>query len=232
MQRHSTDEGVFIRSLATRGYLGGISRSTHDVINVMDAMGKDVVIVETVGVGQDEVDIVNTAHTSIVVTVPGFGDGVQVIKAGILEIADIFVINKCEQEGAEKLEQELRVMMEMAPPRQDGWPPPVFKTEAVLEKGIFEVVYGISQHRTCLIESKRLQGKNQLRAKKHFLKLLQTRLLESAMDRIEVDKHLDTVIEELVERKVNPYTMVEDIVKKQLKGRVRREHGGRGKTQD
>jgi LAO/AO transport system kinase len=232
MQRHSTDEGVFIRSLATRGYLGGISRSTHDVINVMDAMGKDVVIVETVGVGQDEVDIVNTAHTSIVVTVPGFGDGVQVIKAGILEIADIFVINKCEQEGAEKLEQELRVMMGMAPPRQDGWPPPIFKTEAVLEKGIFEVVYGISQHRTCLIESKRLQGKNQLRAKKHFLKLLQTRLLESAMDRIEVDKHLDTVIEELVERKVNPYTMVEDIVKKQLKGRVRREHGGRGKTQD
>jgi len=232
MQRHSTDEGVFIRSLATRGYLGGISRSTHDVINVMDAMGKDIIIVETVGVGQDEVDIVNTAHTSIVVTVPGLGDGVQVIKAGILEIADIFVINKCEREGAEKLEQELRVMMEMASPRQHGWVPPIFKTEALLEKGIFEVVYGISQHRNRLIESKILQGKNRLRARKHFLKLLQTRLLESTLERIEADEHLDHVVQELVDRKVNPYTIVEDIMREQLKSHVRCDHEGKGKTPD
>lgn len=232
MQRHSTDEGVFIRSLATRGYMGGISRSTHDIINVMDAMGKDIILVETVGVGQDEVDIVNAAHTSIVVTVPGLGDEVQVIKAGILEIADIFVINKCEREGAEKLEQELRAMMEMAPPRQDGWTPPIFKTEAVLEKGIFELVYGISQHRNSLIESKKLQSKNRLRAKKHFLKLLQTRLMESILERVEEDKKLDQVLEKLVNRKVNPYTMVENIMREQLKSQVRSDHGGQGETQD
>jgi LAO/AO transport system kinase len=206
MQRHSTDEGVFIRSLATRGYLGGISRSTDDLINVMDAMGKDIIIVETVGVGQDEVDIVNTAHTSIVVTVPGLGDEVQVIKAGILEIADIFVIN--------------------------GWVPPIFKTEAVLEKGIFELVYGVSRHRNALIESQKLQGKNRLRARKHFLKLLQTRLLESILGRIEEDKSLDQILQELVDRKVNPYVMVENIVSKQLKNRVRTDHGGQKQTPD
>ncbi|NIO05384.1 MAG: methylmalonyl Co-A mutase-associated GTPase MeaB [Proteobacteria bacterium] len=226
MQRHSTDEGVFIRSLATRGYLGGISRSTHDVINVMDAMGKDIIIVETVGVGQDEVDIVDTAHTSIVVTVPGLGDEVQIIKAGILEIADIFVINKCEREGAEKLEQELRVMMEMSSPREDGWIPPIFKTEAVLEKGIFELVYGVSKHNACLIKSKILERKNRLRAEKHFLKLLQTRLLESTLKRVEEQRSLDRVLQELANRRGNPYTMVEEILKEQLKKRrVKRNHG-------
>jgi len=232
MQRHSTDQGVFIRSLATRGYLGGISRSTHDVINVMDAMGKEIIMVETVGVGQDEVDIVNTAHTSVVVMVAGLGDGVQVIKAGILEIADIFVINKCDREGTEKLENELRVMMEMAPPRQDGWTPPIFKTEAIQGRGIFEVVYGVSQHRSCLADSKMLEAKNRLRARKHFLKLLQTRLLESTLEGIEEDIHLERVVQKLVERKVNPYAMVEKIVKDQLKGRVRRDHGGQRETQE
>ncbi len=225
MQRHSTDDGVFIRSLATRGYLGGISRSTHDVVNVMDAMGKDIIIVETVGVGQDEVDIVNTAHTSIVVTVPGLGDEVQVIKAGILEIADIFVINKCEREGAEKLEQELRTMIEMAPPHHDGWVPPIFKTEAVLEKGIFELVYGISRHHTKLVESREIESKNRLRAKKHFLKLLQTRLLESTLKHLEEERTLDQVLQELVDRQGNPYTMVEDILKERLKTTARSNYG-------
>ena len=230
MQRHSTDEGVFIRSLATRGYLGGISRSTHDVINVMDAMGKDVVIVETVGVGQDEVDIVNTAHTSIVVTVPGLGDEIQVIKAGVLEIADIFVINKCEREGADKLEQELKTMMEMAPPRQDGWFPPIFRTEAPRGTGVFDLVYGISRHHRALVDSDGLQERNRLRAEKHFLKLLQARLLDNVLARIDQDRDLDRVLEKLAARKVNPYTMVEEIVGEQLKSQTRCDHGGQEKT--
>src|SRR4030065_140836 len=104
MQRHATDEGVFIRSLATRGSLGGLSRATQDIVHVMDAMGKDLILVETVGVGQDEIDIVHTAHTSMVVMVPGMGDDIQAIKAGIIEIGDLFVINKCEREGADKME--------------------------------------------------------------------------------------------------------------------------------
>jgi LAO/AO transport system kinase len=230
MQRHSTDEGVFIRSLATRGYLGGISRSTHDVINVMDAMGKDVIIVETVGVGQDEVDIVNTAHTSIVVTVPGLGDEIQVIKAGVLEIADIFVINKCEREGADKLEQELKTMMEMAPPRQDDWVPPIFRTEAPRGTGVFDLVYGISRHHRALTDSDGLQERNRLRAEKHFLKLLQARLLDNVLARIDRDRDLDRVLEKLAARQVNPYTMVEEIVGEQLKNQTRCDHGGQGKT--
>ena len=217
MQRHSTDKGVFIRSLATRGHLGGISRSTHDVINVMDAMGKDIVLVETVGVGQDEVDIVNTAHTSVVVTVPGLGDEVQIIKAGILEIGDIFVINKCDREGADKLDQELRAMINMASPRQDGWVPPIFKTEAPSGTGVFDLVYGISRHQRALIESNSLQERNRLRAERHFLKLLQTRLLDNILACLEQDRSLDQVLEKLVAREVNPYTMVEEIMREQLK---------------
>ncbi len=123
MQRHSTDEGVFIRSLATRGWLGGLSRSTQDIVNVMDAMGKGIVLVETVGVGQDEVEIVNTAHTSIVLMVPGMGDDIQAIKAGIIEIGDLFVINKSEREGADKLERDLRMVLEMGKKREKGWTP-------------------------------------------------------------------------------------------------------------
>jgi LAO/AO transport system kinase len=160
MQRHSVDEGVFIRSLATRGSLGGLSRSTNDVIKVMDAMGKDIILVETVGVGQDEVDIVNTAHTSVVVLVPGLGDDIQAIKAGILEIGDIFAINKCEREGADRLERELRATLEMGPKREDGWTPPIFKTEALLGKGIFEFVYGVYRHKEKLMASEHLEKKN------------------------------------------------------------------------
>ena len=114
MQRHTNDAGVFIRSLATRGCLGGLTRSTHDIVNIMDAMGKEVIIVETVGAGQDEVEIANLAHTSIVVLVPGMGDDIQAMKAGIIEIGDIFVINKCEREGAAATEQELRMVLAMS----------------------------------------------------------------------------------------------------------------------
>ena len=134
MQRHSTDEGVFIRSLATRGCLGGLSRSTQDIVNVMDAMGKDIILVETVGVGQDEVEIVNTAHTSIVVLVPGMGDDIQAIKAGIIEIGDLFVINKSDREGADKVERDLRMVLEMGKKREEYWDPIILKTEALLGK--------------------------------------------------------------------------------------------------
>jgi LAO/AO transport system kinase len=131
MQRHATDDGVFIRSLATRGCLGGLTRSTQDIVNVMDAMAKDIIIVETVGVGQDEVDIVNLAHTSVVVLVPGMGDEIQAIKAGIIEIGDIFIINKCDRDGTDKTEYELRMVLEMGKKREDGWEPPIFRTEAI-----------------------------------------------------------------------------------------------------
>src|SRR5512136_1540986 len=177
MQRHSTDEGVFIRSLATRGCLGGLSRSTQDVVNVMDAMGKEIILVETVGVGQDEVEIVNTAHTSIVVLVPGMGDDIQAIKAGIIEIGDLFVINKCDREGADKVERDLRMVLEMGRRREDAWDPLIFKTEAILGKGIFELVYGIYRHRQALEQKNLLGQKLRERTKTTFLQILESELM-------------------------------------------------------
>jgi LAO/AO transport system kinase len=218
MQRHSTDDGVFIRSLATRGSLGGLSRSTNDIIKVMDAMGKDIIIVETVGVGQDEVAIVNTAHTSVVVLVPGLGDDIQAIKAGILEIGDIFVVNKCEREGADRLDRELRATLEMGPKREDGWVPPIFKTEALLGKGIFEFVYGVYRHKEMLVASEHFEKKNAERTKLEFLSVLSSELMESVMGRLKKDKRLDKIIDDLIQKRRNPYSVVEKILNEELKG--------------
>ncbi len=217
MQRHSIDDGVFIRSLATRGNLGGLSRSTNDIIRVMDAMGKDIIIVETVGVGQDEVDIVNTAHTSVLVLVPGLGDDIQAIKAGILEIGDIFVINKCEREGADRLERELRVTLEMNPEREDGWVPLIFKTEALLGKGIFELVYGMYRHREKLMASDHFEKKIVERTKWEFLCILGSELTDTIVERLKKDKRLDKIIDDLIKRKANPYSIVEKILEGELR---------------
>jgi LAO/AO transport system kinase len=136
MQRHSLDEGVFIRSLATRGHFGGLTQSTRSAIAVLDAMGKDYVIVETVGVGQDEVDIVKSAQTTVIVVIPGMGDGIQAIKAGILEVGDLFLINKADRDGADKTLNELRQMIEMGQNRygEGRWKPPILKAEAIFDR--------------------------------------------------------------------------------------------------
>ena len=137
MQRHSTDEGVFIRSLATRGHFGGLTSSTRGAIAVLDAMGKDYILVETVGVGQDEIEIVRAAHTTLIIVIPGMGDDIQAIKAGILEAGDVFVINKSEREGVQKTRQELMMMIEMDKDRgtKGGWKPTIFLTEAGQKPG-------------------------------------------------------------------------------------------------
>ena len=136
MQHHSGDRGVFIRSLATRGALGGLSRSTRDVVNVLDAMGFDRVLIETVGVGQDEVDVAHTAHTSVVVVVPGLGDGVQALKAGLLEIADLFVVNKADRPETPRLVRELETLLELEGGTRDGWAVPICRTVATDGQGI------------------------------------------------------------------------------------------------
>jgi LAO/AO transport system kinase len=217
MQRHATDEGVFIRSLATRGALGGLSRSTQDIVNVMDAMGKDVVLVETVGVGQDEVEIVNTAHTSIVVLVPGLGDDIQAIKAGIIEIGDIFVINKCDREGADKTERDLRMVLEMGRMREDGWEPTLFKTEAILGKGIFELVYGIYRHKQALEQSQTLEKKLRERTKATFLEILESEVMTHFVEKIEKEGKWETLIEDLVKRRTDPYSVVERMMAEEIK---------------
>jgi LAO/AO transport system kinase len=216
MQRHATDEGVFIRSLATRGCLGGLTRSTQDIVNVMDAMGKNIVLVETVGVGQDEVEIVNTAHTSIVVLVPGMGDDIQAIKAGIIEIGDIFVINKCEREGADKMERELRMVLEMGRKREDGWEPLIFKTEAILGKGIFELVYGIYRHKQVLEQSQTLEKKLRERTKVTFLGILETEVMAHFIEKMEKEGQWDKIIDDLMNRRTDPYSMAEKLMTEEL----------------
>ena len=216
MQRHATDEGVFIRSLATRGCLGGLSRSTQDIVNVMDAMGKDIIIVETVGVGQDEVEIVNTAYTSIVVLVPGMGDDIQAIKAGIIEIGDIFVINKCEREGADKTERDLQMVLEMGRKREDGWEPLIFKTEAILGKGIFEFVYGIYRHKQALEGSHALEKKKRGRTKTTFLEVLESEVMAHFIEKMEKEGQLETIIDDLVNRRTDPYSIAERVMTNEL----------------
>ena len=216
MQRHATDEGVFIRSLATRGTLGGLTRSTQDIVNVMDAMGKDIIVVETVGVGQDEVDIVNLAHTSVVVLVPGMGDEIQAIKAGIIEIGDIFVINKCEREGTDKTERELRMVLEMGKKREDGWEPSIFRTEAILGKGVVELVFGIYRHKQVLMQSKALEQKLRERTKNTFLQILQSEVMDRFNRKIEKEGQWDKIINDLMERRTDPYSLTQHMMRSEF----------------
>jgi LAO/AO transport system kinase len=217
MQRHATDEGVFIRSLATRGCLGGLSRSTQDIINVMDAMGKDILLVETVGVGQDEVEIVNTAHTSIVVLVPGLGDDIQAIKAGIIEIGDLFVVNKCDREGADRMERDLRMVLEMGRSRDDSWEPLIFKTEAILGKGISELVDGIYRHKRALEQSQGLEKKLRERTKTTFLEILGSEVITHIVEKMEKEGKWESLIEDLMKRRTDPYSVVERMMAEELK---------------
>jgi len=216
MQRHSTDSGVFIRSLATRGSMGGLSRSTSDILRVMDAMGKDVILLETVGVGQDEVDVVNTAHTSMIVLIPGLGDDIQAIKAGILEIGDIFVINKCEREGAERMEREIMMMLELGARRKDGWEPKIVKTEAIKRKGIKDLMEAIEEHRAFREdpEHKRRFLRKALRIE--LLSNLKDQVSGRIMEALGDEEGLDTVVDEIIDGKVDLYSKSEEILKRVL----------------
>ncbi len=218
MQRHSLDEDVFIRSMATRGHFGGLTPSTRSVINVMDAMGKDYILVETVGVGQDEVDIVRTAHTTMIVLIPGMGDDIQAIKAGILEVGDLFVVNKADRDGADKTVMELRQMLEMGSARGKDWKPPIIKAEAVKNKGIEEVFRAIDEHRTYLMSEGGKHLQEHLRRKMHLelVDLIKQRIIERYIGELEESGELTAVVDELVEKKLDPYTACDRIVQGRL----------------
>lgn len=216
MNRHSCDEGVFIRSLATRGALGGISRSTSDVALVMDALGMDIVIIETVGVGQDEVDIVKEAHTTCVVMVPGLGDDIQAIKAGILEIGDIFVVNKADREGADRTARELGTMLEMRHAVEDNWNPKVMKTEAQRGTGIDELTDEILAHRKFFLSSGTINNFLRERNQRHFMGILRDTLLKKALLFMAKNNSLDSVVTGMSDHHIDPYSAVEEIVSKMM----------------
>ncbi len=225
MQKHFLDEGVFIRSLATRGKFGGLTRSTADAIVVFDAMGKDVIIVETVGVGQDEVDIVHSAHTTILVTVPGLGDEIQAIKAGLMEIGDLFVVNKADREGSSKTVREIRSMLGMSSNRfeADGWMPQVLETVATQERGVEELYQAILNHRAYLTAHGRdkLKKMEETRVRNQLLDLLKEDLMRVALEKIGGVENLNGVVEEIVDRKKDPYRVTMELVDHILGGEGR-----------
>jgi LAO/AO transport system kinase len=211
MQRHSLDPDVFIRSMATRGHLGGLARATNDVVDVLDAAGKDVVLIETVGVGQDEVEVVGTAHTCVVVSVPGLGDEVQAIKAGVLEIGDVFVVNKADREGAGRTATELEMMLHMAPDT-GGWAPKVYKTVATTGEGVQELVAAVHEHKAFLDERDLRRQKGRRRSERAFLALLEETLTARVLRRIQKNGDMDDLIRRIADREIDRYTAVEEII--------------------
>jgi LAO/AO transport system kinase len=214
MNRHSCDEGVFIRSLATRGALGGLSRSTADVALVMDALGMDIIIIETVGVGQDEVDIVKEAHTTCVVMVPGLGDDIQAIKAGILEIGDIFVVNKADRDGADRTARELATMLDMRQPSPGQWNPKVMKTEAQRGVGIEELTDEILTHRDVILASATITDFLRERNQRRFFDVLRDTLFKNALAFVSNSGSLETIVTDICCNRTDPYSAVDDILAK------------------
>jgi LAO/AO transport system kinase len=212
MQEHFADPGIYIRSMATRGSLGGLARTTADVTTVLDASGRDIVVVETVGVGQDEVDIVRLADITVVILVPGMGDDVQTIKAGIMEIADIFVINKSDREGAERVEREIRALQSLAL-RHDGWTPPIVKTVATDGTGVDDLAAAIAAYEAYLQKENLALKKSVQNWQERLVEMLRDVMLEKARAQLG-DGNLARLAVEVAEHKRDPYTLVEEIAAK------------------
>jgi LAO/AO transport system kinase len=217
MQEHFADPGIYIRSMATRGSLGGLARTTADVTTVLDASGRDVILIETVGVGQDEVDIVRLADITVVILVPGMGDDVQTIKAGIMEIADIFVINKSDREGAERVEREIRTLQSLGSrkdtARHDGWTPPIVKTVASDGTGVDDLAAAIASYAAYLQKENLALKKRVENWQERLVEMLRDAMLEKARAQFG-DGNLSRLAAEVAEHKRDPYTLVEEIAAK------------------
>jgi LAO/AO transport system kinase len=209
MQRHFSDPGIYIRSMATRGSLGGLARTTADVALVLDAAGRDVILIETVGVGQDEIDIVRLADTTVVMLVPGMGDDVQTIKAGIMEIADVFVINKVDYEGAERMEREIRALQSLAM-REDGWTPPIVKTVATEGRGTQELADAIGSYQSHLREKGLLSKRKVQNWEARIIEMLRDSMLEKAQAAMR-DGELSDLARDVAEHRRDPYSAIEEI---------------------
>ena len=212
----SSDEGIFVRSMATRGSLGGLSQKAGDAVKLMDAFGFDIIIIETVGVGQSEVDIVKTADTTMVVVIPGMGDDIQAIKAGILEIGDLFTINKADREGTDKLNIEIEMMLELNP-EHVGWRPPINRTIASKGEGIEAVVDSIEEHQKYLNDSGEIVKIRKARIKNEVTAMLNDKVNRYIDKNVVATDEFDSLVEKLQGREIEPYSVVDDIVGKVLK---------------
>jgi LAO/AO transport system kinase len=215
MQRHATDEGVFIRSLATRGHFGGLTASARAVLTVLDAMGKDFLLVETVGVGQDEVEIAATAYTTLVVTVPGLGDDIQALKAGLLEVADILVVNKADREGADRTYQDLLTMLDLRFGKEaPAWMPKIFMIQAKNDEGLNELLAGIREHQAYLSQEngQALRAARRERVRQEFLELVKEGVFAHLVSFLNKDNRLKGILEDILDRRTDPYSASEVLI--------------------
>jgi LAO/AO transport system kinase len=214
MQAHAQDEGVFIRSMATRGHLGGLARATADAALVLDAAGKDVVIIETVGVGQDEVDIIRTADVSIVTLVPGTGDEVQALKAGIMEIADIFVVNKADREGADRLVSAVVANLALQSFTGGEWRPPIIKTVATSGRGVVELVEAIERFRVHSGQTQ--QARRKTRSEYRLRELVSHRFMEFLEHRVLHAGEFEATVDRIAARELDPYTAAASLLERAI----------------
>jgi LAO/AO transport system kinase len=211
MLRHAGDEGTFIRSMAARGFLGGLAQATGDVALLLDAAGKDVILIETVGVGQGEIEVIRVADCTLVVLTPGMGDDVQNLKAGLMEIGDIFVINKSDREGAEQFEQQLLAILSLVSDR-GRWQPPVVRTSATQDLGTDELIRQIADFRAHLEADPALCSRQKDYWREWLLRLLQTRLAERALKKGLSEAEFDRLVSDVANRKIDPYSAVNEIL--------------------
>src|SRR5207237_5098907 len=203
------DDGVFIRSMASRGHAGGLARATARVVNILDAVGTDVVLVETVGVGQEEVDVIRVVDTVCLVTVPGLGDDIQAIKAGVLEIADVLVVNKADRPGADETARDLAQMLSLA--KDKPWKPPIVRTSAQTGEGVADLVGAIAKHRAWSRESGEYRERRQGAARAEVEELLREALLRKLEGRVG-DGRLNAAVARVAERAIDPYAAVEELL--------------------
>ncbi len=214
MQKHTTDYGVFIRSMATRNNPGALARATKDVVKVLDAAGKDLVIIETVGAGQSEVDVINIAQTTVVVLAPGLGDDIQAIKAGMMEIGDIFAVNKADRKNAERTVIDIKAMLSMKP---DGkWTPPVIKTAATTGRGTKELIERLDEHRDYL-RSGPLKMKRRKTVETELIEAIREEATRSILKYLEAKGRLNELIDEILKREKDPYSVADQLLAERLK---------------
>lgn len=217
MMRHAADPGVFIRSMGARGHLGGLAVATFNTALLLDALGMDVILVETVGVGQSELEITGAADTTVVVIPPGLGDGVQAIKAGIMEIADIFVVNKADHPQADRTVADIRELLRMDPSPPD-WTPPIVRTVATQNQGVDELWQTISRHRQYLEQSGELRTRRKRRVEREIVEIAGDRLREQVLHPKLATPEFETMIQQAAERKMDPYQVVERVVPRSGEG--------------
>ena len=209
MSRVCTDPGVFIRSMATRGSLGGLARTTKEVVDLLDAFGKRIVLVETVGVGQSELDVANTAETTVVVLVPESGNGIQAMKAGLMEIADVLVVNKADREGADQTVRALEAALSLR--ESDSWTPPVLKTVATAGEGVDELLDVLAEHRSYLVREGLLESRRRERIAKEIEDILKDRIWEKAT--AEVAPLMSEYVERTISGQETPYSAAKGLLK-------------------